>query len=86
MKTTDGGANWFGLTLPIYRPFMDLFFPTQNTGYVAGSLATVLKTTDSGNSWVQQSIPPSPFGLMSIHFINANTGYTAGPSGRVLKQ
>jgi photosystem II stability/assembly factor-like uncharacterized protein len=57
-KTTNGGANWFAITLHNYSYF-SVDFINANTGYIAGTdpsfdspTAIVSKTTNGGNNWV----------------------------------
>lgn len=57
-----------------------LFFTSIDTGYVAGD-AGILKTTDGGNNWVQQSLDPAN----NLHFPSRDTGYGARSDGTVLK-
>jgi len=78
-KTTDGGFNWF-YTFSAHSTLRKIDFGDSVTGYVAGWLGTVLKTTDKGNSWVEL---PGNTGLYfhdyhCVDFLNAETGYIAG--------
>jgi photosystem II stability/assembly factor-like uncharacterized protein len=55
-KSSDGGNSWTNL---YYNSsgilIMGLFFPNLNTGYATGINGLILKTTDAGLSWTQQT-------------------------------
>ena len=68
VKTTNAGVNWFPLSLPTsayQKRLITVYFPSVTTGYVVGGAnsteAVVLKTTNEGNTWVNQTIPYMPF-------------------------
>jgi photosystem II stability/assembly factor-like uncharacterized protein len=91
-KTTDGGANWTALNTglaggTIVTPLSSIFFTDANTGYAVGGYAyptgtpsngVIIKTTDAGASWVQQTNPAGTNALSTIKFTDANTGYIVG--------
>ena len=56
--------------------FTDISFGTTKVGYICGSMGTLLKTTDSGNTWVriQSNIQPS---LNCIQALDDKNIYTA---------
>ncbi len=56
--------------------FTDISFGTTKVGYICGSMGTLLKTTDSGNTWVriQSNIQPS---LNCIQALDDKNVYTA---------
>jgi photosystem II stability/assembly factor-like uncharacterized protein len=90
MKTISGGFSWNTLVSNTNLSLSSVFFPNASTGYIAGSgfifpnfWRIILKTTDSGNSWVNQMF--SGNSLYTIYFNNVNTGYTAGEGGVILK-
>ncbi|MDD6210853.1 MAG: YCF48-related protein [Bacteroidales bacterium] len=57
-------------------------FPTERVGYIIGSGATLLKSTDGGNSWTVLDSPGS-YGLTSIYFTDADNGYLLNNYSRV---
>jgi photosystem II stability/assembly factor-like uncharacterized protein len=66
-----------------------VYFVNNDTGYVVGNDMTtgngaILKTTDGGTNWVQQTSGTSNT-LFSIFFIGTDTGYIAGDVGTILK-
>ncbi|MBL1214954.1 MAG: T9SS type A sorting domain-containing protein [Ignavibacteriae bacterium] len=90
LKTTDGGANWSIYTLTsTYKP-KEIYFINSTTGFAAGGISggnsLILKTTNSGTSWVQKSasLTEEHF-LYSIHFSDINNGWAAGTAGALTK-
>lgn len=89
-KTISGGFNWFPLVSNTNLRLIQIVFPNESTGYIAGGgfvfpnlYYTILKTTDSGETWSNQTFPGSE--LYTIFFNDVNTGYVAGESGKILK-
>ena len=83
--TTDGGANWN--TLPFVNDALySLSFPANQTdiGYAAGMNGIIVKSTDGGASWVQQTSGTSVI-LFGIAFADEFTGYAVGENGTILK-
>lgn len=57
LYSSNGGADWsstFGGAR--HGNYRDIEFLNDNTGYICGESGTILRTTNSGNSW--DSIPP----------------------------
>jgi photosystem II stability/assembly factor-like uncharacterized protein len=67
----------------------DVFFPTIRFGYAVGhgtlALASILKSSDSGATWVQQTPPEGVGQLRALFFINANYGFAVGANGTILR-
>ena len=59
-------------------------FTSSMTGYVCTGAGKVLKTTNAGANWDEQSTPLTE-NLYEIHFPSADTGYIASWSGKILK-
>ncbi len=69
-KTTNGGSNWTQFSFPVILSlYNSLSFIDNSTGWVCGNSGHVFKTTDAGNSWVQQNSGTS-IQLNSIFFLN----------------
>ena len=80
--TTNGGANW---STQIYSyALFGVDFPVPTTGYAVGFNGYILKSTDSGNSWLQQTSGTAAF-LKSVNFIDSINGYAVGDGGTILK-
>ena len=63
--------------------FIDATFVDAETGWAVGTFGTVMKTTDSGETWRMQSTDTrAP--IRSVHFLDSNTGWAVGAQGVVL--
>lgn len=81
LQTTDGGLSWTAKTLPISWPFNAITFTDHKTGYLAGDLGNILKTSDAGKNWQILNEFPSNLTnskLVTISFADKNTGFIAG--------
>jgi photosystem II stability/assembly factor-like uncharacterized protein len=80
--TTNGGTNW---STQIYSyALYGVDFPVPTTGYAVGFNGYILKSTDSGNSWLQQTSGTAAF-LKAVDFIDSINGYAVGDGGTILK-
>ncbi|CAN5536917.1 hypothetical protein BH10BAC5_BH10BAC5_05580 [soil metagenome] len=81
-KTTNAGANWnFSRFSDSTHFFSTIFFNNINTGFLAGNEGVILKTTDSGNNWLQCSVDSSLFyryPIQKITFYNDRIGTASG--------
>lgn len=77
LRTTNGGANWTGVSTPTSNHLFGVHFINSQTGWIVGDLGTVMKTTNGGINWVLQSSGTS-VQLRSISFVSANTGFIVG--------
>lgn len=77
-KTSNGGLNWnlmYSDTTTSQMYFEDNYFVNSNTGFFVG--AKILKTTNTGLSWIVQNHPfTSSIDFRSVNFINDQTGWT----------
>ncbi len=78
--------TWHRVCKNTFPPLGKVFFVDENTGYIAGSNATILKTTDGGNTWFEPaSSMPVDNQLYSVFFLNENVGYAGGSKDVILK-
>lgn len=96
LKTTNGGTNWTNKLTGSYLWLNSVYFANNNTGWLTGgdvmfldnikanSVSQILKSTDCGETWMQQSSPTSSF-LCSVTFANSQTGWAVGSNGTILK-
>jgi photosystem II stability/assembly factor-like uncharacterized protein len=80
--TDNGGKTWQTKFKGTAQPEWGwkIVFPTKKTGYVSienFSSASILKTTNGGNSWTKINIPEL-IDLEGIGFINDTNGWVAG--------
>ncbi len=75
-------AQWLPIPSGTNLELVDIDFPTDSVGFIAGEQGVVLRTNDRGNSW--QVIHQSPaLHFVSVSFIDEATGFAA--SGDVYK-
>ena len=69
------------------KPFLDVWFESDTTGYVVGAYGLLLKTTDGGQTWVSWLDRADNPRLMNLYAIRpaADGLYIAGEGGTVLK-
>lgn len=76
-RTTNAGGNW---ELQYNNPgwcLYDSYFDESGFGIIVGERGLILKTTNSGNSWIDKSVDIRYF-IYSISFIDNNIGWAAG--------
>ncbi len=84
-RSTNNGLNW---TFQQYGSveLLGLDFSNTLTGYAVGMGSTVLKTTNGGVSWNNQTIPPTDAYLSDVLCYGDNVFMTAkGPATNLLK-
>lgn len=69
------------------KPFLDVWFENDATGYVAGAYGLLLRTTDGGQTWQSWFDRQDNPRLMNLYSIRSAAGavYIAGEGGTVLK-
>ncbi|MDQ3020451.1 MAG: T9SS type A sorting domain-containing protein [Bacteroidota bacterium] len=79
-KTTNSGINWIGVA---GNDFVDIYFIDSLTGWKAKG--DMKKTTDGGNTWIEQPIPNGPnFTFSSMEaFSNVNQDTIWGSGGLI---
>lgn len=92
--TTDRGTSWTVSSAPPSN-LLDVFFINEQTGWVVGEgsvpdrLAKVFKSTDGGNTFVEQIITDlilaKSKSLKSVKFIDPQTGWAVGEEGTIIK-
>src|SRR5947207_14684799 len=67
LLTTNCFSQWLQQTSGVTTPLYNIQFVNLNTGWATGSNSIILKTTDGGNNWFQQTInlsyPKNLYGL-----------------------
>jgi len=79
-------SQWVQQTSGVTAPLYNVQFVNRWTGWVTGGNSTILKTTNSGQSWLNQSIDLLyPKNLYGLSMVDENTGYIAGWFETILK-
>lgn len=86
LKTTDGGATWSTLQLPVeVNQLRNIFFSDSLTGFAVGFrrvdsttiVGTILRTTDGGTSW-SITEPPGSDQIEDITVLDDSVGVAVG--------
>lgn len=90
-KSIDGGETWTDIAQTITpRPhgICGLSAPTKSVIYGCGiwsSPAFIIKSIDTGKTWISIDMSAYANSLVEIHFINADTGFVSGMSNPITK-
>ncbi len=80
--TANGGTSWISMIFPYA---LNTIEPIGSVAYyAAGANGYILKSTNQGVSWLQQSSPVNSV-LRSMDFIDPSNGFIAGDGGVILK-
>ena len=85
ISTTDGGSSWTDITPSINTSGLNgIHINSDESVFVVGNLATILKSNDFGVTWeAQTSSATNNNSLYSVFFRNSNKGYAVGNGGFV---
>lgn len=78
LKSTDKGETWSLLSIPasvLQTSFWEVFFVNQNVGWLGGWSNKILKTTNGGLTWFQQTLSEDFNQVSSLFFLNENIGW-----------
>lgn len=74
----NSSAQWYIQQTGTTNPLYDIEFINKNTGWACGDGGYIIKTTNGGLNWIQQSngVPGRP--LYGIHPVDSNIVYAVG--------
>ena len=84
--STFTNAQWVQIPpsqIPVLSIFNSVRFINQNIGFVVGTNGKIIKTTDGGNNWVNQSYSNNSF--TSVFLTDTNIVYVVGQNGIIIK-
>jgi photosystem II stability/assembly factor-like uncharacterized protein len=83
-KTTNGGESWIISFWDQYTPGVkSISFADENFGFGVGIHGVIMRTTNSGYSWVRLTQGFNNW-LNSIHVLSQNLGWAVGNTGTIL--
>ncbi len=84
--STDGGNSWntIGVFEFVHEGLRAIDFPSEHTGFTAGSHGAILATQDGGDTWELQTTNVFDF-LHDIMLVDSLNGYAVGENGVILK-
>ena len=78
IHTSDGGATWERVGLPLYRDYYDVGFSSSNTkGWAIGDRGQLVSTDDGGVTWYGQLSGTSQ-PLRALAVVSSSVAYIAG--------
>ena len=82
----DSYAQWVYQRPPLVQPYYNIQFINKYTGWVTGSNSIILKTTDRGNNWFQQTVNLSQGKILyGLSMVNDSIGFIDGIAETILK-
>jgi photosystem II stability/assembly factor-like uncharacterized protein len=93
-KTVDGGCHWKQMWTNVEEKadeqderYGDIFFVSENEGWLAGTYIGSLKhTTDGGRVWQRVPLPQKDFKIVSVYFENPTSGWIVGGYPSMLEE
>ena len=82
IRTEDGGVHWIPSSFETTSRVTDVSFPMENLAVAVGLGGLVLRTTDAGITWTQQT---GVTAITHVRFVDDLTGYGVGSAGTILK-
>lgn len=83
-RTSDGGMNWTGQTIPTSNGMWAVKYFNPSTAIVCGASGSVYRTTNGGSNWNQIN-PGGSYFLCAFSFLDNNTGWMSGGPLQILK-
>lgn len=77
-------TSWIPLVSGVTTNLNSVDFINYSLGFIAGDNATLLKTSDGGNSWVQLPVPDS-INFSDVRFNGTSAIFLAGEKGKLFK-
>ncbi|NOS86776.1 MAG: T9SS type A sorting domain-containing protein [Ignavibacteria bacterium] len=75
IRTSNGGLNWYSTNIAGFN-LNSIHIVDAGNWFVCGDSVVMLKTTNSGNTWLRNKIDTSGYNytMKSVHFTDINTG------------
>jgi photosystem II stability/assembly factor-like uncharacterized protein len=79
---SNDGANWQQMPVPLQSNLNSIYFADEKHGWAVGHDASILHSSDGGQSWViQQFLPELDKPLFDVFFKDASHGIAVGAYG-----
>ncbi len=85
MHTTDGGLTWHLKSYGDYSNANNLSFLDKQNGWISKHDGTIIRTSDGGETWVQQEKTVTKLALNKIAFVTQLIGWSFDESGTIYK-
>jgi len=84
LLAVPSSAQWnYAYQFDTDASFYGAHFPTSTVGYAVGGGGLIYKSTDGGDTWVQQT-SPTTLALFDVFFLDVNTGWAVGDNGQII--
>ncbi|MCW9097642.1 MAG: YCF48-related protein, partial [Ignavibacteriaceae bacterium] len=83
--STDYGETWETIQSGTDKNFWNIQFVTEKIGWLVGEGSSAFKTTDSGDTWINQPTPLSGYPYWDVSFLDTSFGYICTNSGLILR-
>jgi photosystem II stability/assembly factor-like uncharacterized protein len=83
-NVANGGQNSTYVSLPVYSNWREIYFSSENQGFIIGQ-GNILRTTNGGLNWSAISRVPTGINWQSIFFVDNLTGWVCGSNGQIIK-
>lgn len=84
LNYNQSSAYWVSQLSDTSAQLNSVHFVNNTTGWAVGLLGKIIKTTNAGQTWEDQSVANTNF-LTSVNFVNTTTGYAVGLLGMIVK-
>ncbi len=82
LLTNNNNKNWVQHIVPTQTLLTGVAFASENDGWAVGHDATIIHTSDGGESWtLQQFLPGLDRPLLDVLFVNEQQGFSVGAYG-----
>jgi photosystem II stability/assembly factor-like uncharacterized protein len=82
-RSSDTGWTQISSGTPRDGAFLGISAPSAKTVYICGTGGMVMKSIDTGTSWIAATVPTTRT-LNAIYFFNERRGFAVGDSGTIL--
>ena len=84
LLAVPSSAQWnYAYQFDTDASFYGAHFPTSTVGYAVGGGGLIYKSTDGGDTWVQQT-SPTTLALFDVFFLDVNNGWAVGDNGQII--
>ena len=85
VRTSDAGVTWSSGVSNTSFTLRAVCFTSATEAWAVGFNGTVLRSTNSGATWVRQTNVGASENLFDVHFATPDTGWVVGSNGVVLR-
>ena len=84
VSSSAAPCQWVTQDSGVSTYLSDVCFVDTLHGWAVGDSATIIATTDGGETWQRQESPVERIAFKKVQFVNENVGYIVGPFATIL--